>query len=81
MSAASAFAVTHRHASLVCVLAAFVLAFFMTYNQGRLDGYISGRCEAKCGLPPTKIQRDARYPPSAMLVCTCPNGDVWRLAE
>jgi hypothetical protein len=67
---------------VVCVAAAAIaLAAFMIYSQGWQDGYLLGRCETKCGSPPRDMQREARYPPSALLICTCGNGDVFRLVE
>jgi hypothetical protein len=59
-------------------LAAAALLALMIFNTGFDMGYVQGRCETKCGQPPRTAEKDENVP--SVLVCTCVNGDVWRLA-
>jgi hypothetical protein len=67
-----------RAISWLIALAAAALLALMIFNTGFSMGYEQGRCETKCGMPPASAERDERVP--SILVCTCKNGDVWRLA-
>jgi hypothetical protein len=69
----------HRTVMAIAAVGATVCLFFSVYEQGWRDGYTLGRCETKCGQPPRSAGRLPHYP--SILVCTCPNGDEFRLAE
>lgn len=63
------------------LLAAAALASWLvidSWNGAWVDGYRSGRCEAKCGFAADRIEF---VPESQQIVCTCRDGNVWRLSQ
>lgn len=52
--------------------------WFDSWNGAWIDGYRSGRCEAKCGFEPDEITFVAER---QQILCRCRDGSVWRLAQ
>lgn len=64
----------------VLLVGAVLAAWFAidSWNGAWIDGYRSGRCEAKCGFAADQIEF---VPETQQIVCTCRDGNVWRLSQ
>jgi hypothetical protein len=65
--------------SAVAVIVVLVgWAWFDSWNGAWVNGYRSGRCEAKCGFEADAIDF---VPATQQIVCTCRDGKIWRLSQ